>query len=119
MGIFGFGKKEEEETIRDFSEIDTMQKAKKAAKKGILKPLYLISPLCGGAKDALNTLYVPPAAVQQKDRIDNMLFDAVNAGKTVKGFSCSPQYKGSSFVPSSIRIVAGGDVDVDETIEIW
>ena len=120
MALFGFRKnKEAQNAGGDFSIYDSMDKVQGAVKKGILAPMYLISPVFGGAEDVGNILYVPPAIIQHKDSIDNILADALQNGKRVQGFSITPQYRGKSIVPCSIDVKAGGDVDIAETINIW
>lgn len=60
------------------------------------------------------------AEKELKDRYDDMVEDLLVQGK-VKGYSCTPQYKGKSFVPSDITIVAkkDGEAVFTETIHIW
>lgn len=117
MGVFGFGKKKE--SGGDFSGFDSMDEIQDGVKKGVLAPMYIISPVFGGAEDISNTLYVPPAVIPFKESIDRVLEDALRSGKNVQGFSVKPEYKGKSKVPSKIAISAGGDVDIKETINVW
>ena len=44
-------------------------------------------------------------AVELKDRYDDMVEKLLVEDK-VNGYSCSPAYKGSSFIPSKIEITA-------------
>lgn len=112
-------KKKENSTNGDFSMYDNFDKVDSAVKDGILAPMYLISPMFGGAEGESNILYVPSAIIAAKDKLDNMLADALESEKSVQGFSVSPRYKGDSLVPSSIHIKAGGDVNIEQTINIW
>ena len=119
MALFGFGKKKDSVKSGDFSAFDSMQKVQQATENGILAPMYLISPMFGGKEDAGNILYVPPDIIQFKDSLDNVLADALKSGKRVQGFSMNAEYKDKSIVPCRINIKAGGDVDIEETINIW
>lgn len=103
----------------NFSMYDDFDKVENAVKDGILAPMYLISPMFGGAEDESNILYIPPAIIPAKNSLDNVLADALENGKNVQGFSVSPQYKGNSIIPSSLYIKAGGDVNIEQIINIW
>lgn len=67
-----------------------------------------------------NTLYVPPFVVELKDRYDEMVEDLLRQEK-VNGYRCNPEYRGNSFVPCSLNIVASKDGKpiFTETINIW
>ena len=118
MAIFGFGKKKDKGS-GNFMDFDSMKKIQQAVDKGLLAPMYLISPIFGGAEDISNILYVPSEVIKFKDSIDDILADALKNGKKVQGFSMNAEYKGDSIVPSKIKIKAGGDVNIEETIDIW
>lgn len=119
MGIFDFMKKKDDASFC-FEEIVSIEMAEKLAKKGVLKPLYLMPLRFGGAESKMNCLYVTPEIVQLKDRYDDMVEELVDAGK-VDGYSCSPEYKGNSFIPSKLTIVAkmSGEPVFTETINVW
>lgn len=68
-----------------------------------LKPLYLISPDFGGAIDDSNTVYVPVAIVELKNKIDEKLKEYLNSGYEVN-FNCDLKYIGDSIIPSRIII---------------
>lgn len=119
MGLFDFMKKKE--TVKpDFSEIDSNEKAMELAKKGVLSPVYLMPLRFNGEESARNRLFVPPVVVELKDRYDDMVEDLLVQGK-VSGYSCTPEYKGNSFVPSKLTIVASKDKEpvFTQTINIW
>lgn len=118
MGLFDRFKKQEGKV--DFSAIDAHEKVEEAAQKGILHPLYLMPLRFNGAESPDNRLFVPRAAVELKDRYDDMVEDLLVQGK-VSGYSCTPVYKGKSFVPSKITITASKDGRpvFTETIEVW
>lgn len=90
------------------------------AKKGMLSPLYLMPLRFSGEESAANRLFVPPAVVALKDRYDDMVEDLLVQEK-VSGYSCTPEYRGNSFVPSKITIVASKDKApvFTQTINIW
>lgn len=119
MGLFDKYKKKE--TIKpDYTEVDSMEKAIELANKGILQPLYLMPLRFNGEESARNRLFVPPVVVELKDRYDDMVEDLLVKGH-VNGYSCTPEYKGKSFIPSSLTVVArkdGQDV-FTQKINIW
>ena len=92
----------------------------KAADQGILAPLYMMPLRFNGEDSARNMLFVPPFVVEWKDRYDDMIEDLLLQEK-VSSYSCTPEYKGNSFIPARLVIKAGKDgADVfTETINIW
>lgn len=119
MGLFDFMKKKDTVNI-DLAEVDSNEKAMELAKKGILSPLYLMPLRFNGEESVRNRLYVPPVIVELKDRYDDIVEDLLVQGK-VSGYSCTPEYKGNSFIPSKLTIVASKDGSpvFTETINIW
>lgn len=119
MGLFDLFKKGEKKDV-DLSEVDSNDKVMELAKKGILAPLYLMPLRFNGEESVSNRLFVPPAVVALKDRYDDMVEKLLMEGK-VNGYSCTPEYKGHSFVPSKIQIVAkkDGEPVFSETIHVW
>uniref|UniRef100_UPI0040575FF0 hypothetical protein n=1 Tax=Acetatifactor sp. TaxID=1872090 RepID=UPI0040575FF0 len=119
MGLFDFMKKKGN-TKPDFSEVTSNEKAIELAKKGILAPLYLMPLRFNGEESARNRLFAPPVVVELKDRYDDMVEDLLVQGK-VSGYSCTPEYKGDSFIPAKLTIVASKDGTpvFTQTIEIW
>lgn len=119
MGLFDKFR-QKKETQLDFTEIDSKEKVAELAEKGILYPLYCMPLRFNGEESDRNRLFVPKAIVELKDRYDDMVEDLLVQGK-VNGYSCTPQYKGKSFVPSDITIVAkkDGEAVFTETIHIW
>lgn len=73
-----------------------------------------------GEESARNRLYVPPVIVELKDRYDDIVEDLLVQGK-VSGYSCTPEYKGNSFILSKLTVVASkdGEAVFTETINIW
>lgn len=119
MGLFDKFKKKDK-TYPDFSEIDSLEKAVRLAETKELAPLYMMPLRFSGEESVRNRLYVPPVAAALKDRYDDMVEELLLQAK-VNGYSCSPEYKGGSFVPSKLIITAsqeGKDV-FKQTINIW
>lgn len=117
MGLFSIFKKKE---VVSFEEIDSIEKAQIECEKGNLERMYIISPIFGGSDDEGNILYVPVGINRIKERYDNIIADLVEQGKA-KSFDCISDYKGNSFIPSSITIISGKDgVEVfKQTIKVW
>jgi hypothetical protein len=76
-------------------------------------------PLDWGGEDvAVNIIYVPEFVVEQKAVIDGAIEDFLVAGLSIN-YSCAPEYKGNSFIPSRLVISYSGDRENSHTIEIW
>lgn len=118
MSFFNFSKKDNRNAGPDFSDVDSNEKAIELAKENVLAPLYIMPLRFGGEKVLHNTLFVPPFVVELKERYDDMVQDLLEQGK-VSSYNCTPQYKGKSFIPSSITITASGTTTFTETINIW
>ena len=118
MGLFDKFKKKE--VTPDFSAITSNEKAVELAEKGVLFPLYLMPLRFNGEESPRNRLFVPKVVVELKDRYDDMVEQLLIEGK-VNGYSCTPEYKDKSFVPSKLNITAkkGGEAVFTETINIW
>jgi len=103
-----------------FAKIDSEEKVMKLANEGILKPLFL-RPLRFDGKDSVqNRLFVPPVIVELKERYDDMVENLHRQDK-VSSYSCIPEYRGRSTIPSKLTIIAGKDgmAIFTETIKIW
>ncbi len=120
MGLFDRFKKKPE-VPPDFSGVDSREKAEELARKGVLCPLYLMPLRFGGSESLLeNTVLATPAAVALKDRFDDRVEKLLEEGR-VNGYTCEPQYRGTSFIPCAVKVTArkdGADV-LTETIHIW
>lgn len=103
-----------------FQGIDSRQKIADYARRGILMPLYLMTPRFGGEETMENAVFVPPEAVWIKERYDDVLENLLQEGK-INNYSCEQEYKGDSFVPSKILVQAFKDgVQVFcQTINVW
>lgn len=118
MKLFNFLKKDINKL--DFSKIDSNKKAQELYEKKILVPLYLMPLRFNGEPVFENTLYVPPVVVTLKDRYDDMIEDLLEQEK-VNGYECKPKYRGNSFIPCLLTIIAkkNGQEVFTETIKIW
>lgn len=117
--VFGlFKSKKTDNYTPDFSDINTNEKAIALYNKGQLSKLYLMPLEFGGEDIPMNYLFVPPFVVDIKSRFDSMLENLLIEGKKLS-YSASPEYKGKSFVPSKLTISVTGDVNFEETINIW
>ena len=114
-----FQGRRQEQSGPDFSDVD-QQAAAELGRQGVLAPLYMMPPRFGGAESEHNRLWVPPAAVELKDRWDGMVEQLLRQGK-VNGYACTPEYKGDSFVPSRITVEAkmDGKPVFTESVSIW
>ena len=99
--------------------LDVAQAAE-LGRQGVLAPLYMMPLRFGGEESERNRLWVPPAAVELKDRWDGMVEQLLRQGK-VNGYACTPEYKGDSFVPSRITVEAkmDGRPVFTESVSIW
>ncbi len=120
MGFFWKSKKKEENTKLDFAQIDSNEKAMELAQRKILAPLYLMPLQFGGEESPLNRIFVPPVVVEIKDRCDKII-EGLLIEEKVNQYSCTPEYKGDSFIPSAIIIAATMDDQpvFTQTVTIW
>lgn len=112
--------KKRNKNLVDFSEINSNEKAIKLAEKGILVPLYLMPLRFNGKESVRNRLFVPPFVAELKDKYDDIVENLLLQDK-VNGYSCKPEYRGLSFIPYKIQIMAkkDGEPIFTETINIW
>jgi hypothetical protein len=105
----------------DFTNIDSMEKARALFRTGKLEELYLFPLEYGGQAVPQNILYVPRGIADIKRQIDTMIGAMVKGG-AISQYVAEPEYKGDSCVPSKIKIRAwhpekpGG---LTPTINIW
>jgi hypothetical protein len=118
--MFGwFRKKPPPANGPDFSGIDSQAMVEEAFRRGELEQLFLMPLEFGGEEIPPNTVYVPIGVAAIKAGIDhNVVGPLVEEGK-VTSYTAAPQYQGSSFVPSAIRIVASNPGEFTTTINIW
>jgi hypothetical protein len=106
---------------RDYSAVDSREKAEALYRAGKLERLFLFPLEFGGHEDPRNILYVPLGIAAIKQQIDGTVRQLVNDGAVTK-YVAEPEYKGNSFIPCKIKISAthhekpGG---IMPTINIW
>jgi hypothetical protein len=102
----------------DYSHIDSNEKAQQLCAAKELVKLHLMPLDWGGEDIALNIIYVPEFVLELKAVIDGVIEDFLTAGLSIH-YSCSPEYRGNSFIPCSLVISYSGDRENKHTIEIW
>lgn len=118
MGLLNFFKKDTNKL--DFADIDSNEKAQELYKKKIVEPLYLMPLRFNGQPALQNTLYVPAVVVTLKNKCDDIVEDLLKQEK-VNGYECKPEYRGNSFIPCCLTVIAkknGQEVFV-ENIKVW
>ena len=119
--MFNWFKKKKDDganSVRDFSAINSHQKAIDLYDKGELVKIHLMPLEFGGEDIAMNVLYAPEFVATFKGRFDKMIEQLLIEGKRLK-YSAEPEYKGESFIPSKLHITVSGDSNFQETITIW
>lgn len=105
----------------DYSTVTSNEAVLKLASEGKVFKILLFPEEFGGQDVAANTVYVPAGIPEIKDQITGTLIRFYNEGLIDK-LNVQPEYKGNSFIPSKIHIMAthsekeGG---FEPTIEIW
>ncbi len=105
----------------DFADVTSREQMMALAESGTLHKILLFPAECGGDDVAMNWTFVPAAAARLKDAVTDLLIEAIKAGDIDK-LDVRPEYKGNSFVPARIHVVAthsaksGG---FTKTIEVW
>src|SRR5215467_15449466 len=89
---------------RDYSHIDSLDKALALYREGKLERLYMLPLEFGGQDVPQNVLYVPLGIVAIKKQLDETIANLVRE-RAVAGYNVQPEYKGASFIPSKIKIV--------------
>lgn len=102
----------------DYSEVDSLDKARALYQSGEFARIWLCPLEFGGQDSELNSLYVPRAASDLKDRFDALVSQLLDQGK-VETYHVVPEYRGKSFVPSALLLEAKGEGGITERIEIW
>jgi len=105
----------------DFSSIDSREKVLAAAQEGVLFPILLFPKIFGGDESEANTVYVPAGIPEVQNQIVATMARFVEQ-ELVDNLRVEPQYKDSSFVPSTIRMYTSKSQapgQFNPTIEIW
>ncbi len=119
MGLISYVKRK----IRngpDFSTVNSAEKVETLVDKGELAPVYLMPLRFEGEETERNRLFVPPSVAELKDQYDDVV-EQLYQQKKISSYTCVPRYRGKSFVPSKLIIMAGKDgmIVFEETINIW
>lgn len=102
----------------DFHAIDSAEKAFAMYKQGELSRVYLFPLAFGGQESEFNCVYVPHGVDMLKERFDELVVALYKKG-AVTAYTAKPEYKGKSFVPSALVLLANGRSGIKERIEIW
>jgi hypothetical protein len=105
----------------DFSEVDSLEKARALFQEGKLEELYLFPLEFGGKAIPKNLVYVPRGIAEIKRQLDATIAAMVKEG-AVTQYLVEPEYKGTSFVPSKINIKTAHPEKAgafNPTINIW
>ncbi|WP_040951448.1 hypothetical protein [Gorillibacterium massiliense] len=116
--MFNWFRKNDKSKSPDFSTIESIDSAIGQYKNGNLAKMYLFPLEFGGVDDASNVLYAPHFAVDMKQSFDRIVMKLLEDGFKIK-YSGTPNYKGNSFVPSSLVLKVSGDRTFEEIINIW
>ncbi len=105
----------------DFAGIENLAAAQELAKQGKLVPVLLFPSEVGGPDVPPNTVYITPEAAAERAHAVATIIAMLEEGK-VNQMDVKPAYKGKSFVPSSITMLAwhaqkGQKFEV--TISVW
>ena len=117
MRILNIFNKKENMNV-DFSMINSNEKAEKLLEKGQLEKLYLKPIQFGGKESRENIVIVPRFVTISKNNFDNIVEELLKKG-IVSDYSAEPQYKGNSYVPTSIVISVSGKTRLTQVLEIW
>lgn len=102
----------------DYSHIDSNEKALELYNKKELVKMHLMPLDWGGEDVALNTIYVPDFALEEKAKLDAAIEELLEQGLNLN-YSASPEYKGKSFIASKLVLTVSGDKELQATIAIW
>ncbi|MFL5384941.1 MAG: hypothetical protein ACJ8GN_20675 [Longimicrobiaceae bacterium] len=104
---------------RDFSAIDSREKAEELFRRGGLEKAFLFPLDFGGEDIAPNILYVPIGVAALKARIENEVIGPMVDKGEVTQYSARPEYQGRSVIPIAITIRAHDPGEFTCTIHIW
>ena len=104
---------------RDWSHVDSPEKAAALVEIGDLVALQLLPDAFGGDRNEHNLVYVPPCVVHIKQGIDaNSVTPLVEEGQ-IQRYMALPRYEGKSLVPRAIEIHASDPADFRALVKIW
>ncbi len=103
----------------DYRRVTTRAAADKLCRQGELAHLLLLPVEFGGQDIRENVVHVPPFVAELKARIDReQILPLAHEGK-VSRYTATPEYEGSSVVPTALRIEATDPGSFGTTIHIW
>ena len=106
-------------TEPNYRRVDSRAKAEALRTRGALEKVLLLPPLFGGQDVPANTVYVPTFAAALKVRLDmNTIAELARKGQVTR-YTATPEYEGTSVVPSRIHVVAEDPGHFAGTIAIW
>lgn len=86
--------------------------------RGAVRKCFLISEMFGGTDDPRNVVWLPPASIQEKERFDERVREAVEQGEIVH-YSARPLYDDLSHVPAQVVLAAtGSHLDMHHIINV-
>ena len=104
---------------RDYSHIDTREKAEALCAQGKLERLWLLPEEFGGEDIPQNVVHVPLGFVEMKRKTDlDVIMPLVRAGKVVE-YAAAPQYAGGCLVPTAILVTATSPQRFAHLLRIW
>jgi len=116
------GQAEYDPTGRDYSHIDSREKAAAEVAAGRLTEVLLFAEIFGGPRSPENTVPVPLGIDQVKDMIDGTIMRFAQDG-LIDNFEARPEYSGNSVVPTRIAIECTSSDpskgSFNPVIEIW
>ncbi|UNK50378.1 hypothetical protein MNR01_04980 [Lysobacter sp. S4-A87] len=108
-------------TPTDYSHVASLDIALQLVEQGMLFEITLFPEEFGGNREPHNLIYVPPGIPEIKDLVTETLLCLRNEG-LIDRLSFDLEYKGSSFVPSSINVRATHNIKsrtFEPRIGVW
>lgn len=102
----------------NYASINSRESAAKMHEQGILRKAYLFPLEFGGEEIDVNTIYLPKSAYIQKLAFEQKVMQYAQDG-LIDNYKATPEYKGKSFIPSSLFLQATGKEDLEIKINIF
>lgn len=105
----------------DFSQVRNEAAAKELVAQGKLVAIHLFPAEFGGADERVNITYVTPEAAAARELILGTITRMIGEG-LIDQLTVEPNYKGDSFVPSSLSMKAWHSEQegrFEPKIEVW
>lgn len=105
----------------DFSHVASRDIALQLVEQGMLFEITLFPEELGGNRESHNLIYVPPGIPEIMDLVTDTLLSLRNEG-LIDRLSFDVEYKGDSFVPSSINVSATHNIksrSFEPRIGVW